>query len=757
MTRLFAKDKYNTIFSYNNAGNQKKALTISLLIALCFLLHLTSVYMPLNTQYIIGWGFTALLIVLKKIEKFKKPPLRILFILISTFITLRYWMWRTTETLVWTDGIDFIGMTLLYLAELYAIAIHFMGIFTNIWPMENKPASMPEDISLYPSVDVLIPTYNESEDIVKITVTAAINIDYPKEKLNIYILDDGATVAKRNNPNSSADAWERHYALRRIAKELGVNYLTRETNARAKSGNQNHGIRLASSDLILALDCDHVPTRDILKTMVGWFIKDEKLALVQTPHFFINPSPLEKNIAVMQDAPSENEMFYRSVHKGLDFWNSSFFCGSAAMLRRKYLLEVGGIAGETITEDCETAFMLHKRGYTSVFLSRPLVCGLSPESFDDLILQRSRWAQGMTQVLFLNNPLLTKGLKWYQRISYFNNCFFWLFGVSRFIFTISPVLFLFFGMKIYFASVSQVLAYALPHIIGSMILMDFMYGKFRWPFFSELFENIQAIFLMPVVLSVFVNPRKPSFKVTPKGKSFEEDFLSPMARPFLIMCLILMITMPIAIIKWFAYPLYRDVIVITIVWSFYNLSLAMASFGVFIEKKQIRRYHRLWAKGKALIHFTRLNESIEADIRDISLSGCGFSFKLDSVLTPLEHIIFETRDSYGRKYKIEARMRQIKKMDDTYTCGCEYTPSEKTPFSTLVGFVYGDSQNWVNFWERQKKSPNPLKLFFIIMQMMVKGSKTIVVATIQYILRPLKIYLRGLIDGRKQIQVSHKG
>jgi cellulose synthase (UDP-forming) len=759
MTTLIAKDRYsaffNAIFSDNN---KKKILVVSLLIAMSFMLHLsTGINKQLSEQYFIGWSLVAVLMVFKRIDKFKKPPLRILFILISTFITLRYWMWRTSETLIWTDTLDFIGMTALYLAELYAIAIHFMGIFTNIWPLENKAASLPEDLSLYPTVDVLIPTYNESEDIVKITAAAAVNIDYPKDKLNIYILDDGSTVAKRNNPNSAQAAWDRHYTLRRIAKELGVNYLTRETNARAKAGNQNHGIRHSSSDLLLTLDCDHVPTKDILKTMVGWFIKDEKLALVQTPHFFINQSPLEKNISVMQDAPGENEMFYRSIHTGLDFWNSSFFCGSAALLRRKYLIEVGGISGETITEDCETAFFLHKKGHNSVFLNRPLVCGLSPETFDDLILQRSRWAQGMTQILFLNNPLFTIGLKWYQRLCYFNNCFFWLFGVSRFLFTIAPALFLLLGMKIYFASVTQVIAYALPHIIGSMMLMDFMYGKYRWPFFSELFENIQSLFLMPVAFSVMLNPRKPSFKVTPKGKGVEEDYLSAMALPFLVMCMILILVLPVAVIKWFRYPLYRDVILITIAWCTYNLSLAMASFGVFLEKKQIRRYHRLWAKGKALVFFTRLKETIEADIKDISLSGLGFTFKLNSILMPKEHITLETRDSYGKKFNIEAHITKIIKHDDAYTCGCEFISSNTTPFSTLVSFVYGDSQRWVNFGERQKKSPNPMKLFYLIIKMMLNGTKIIFVAIFQFIFRPIKIYIQRLFSGRQKIQVSDEG
>lgn len=758
LIKALLKNKYTSIFNYQirdlvfSDNSLKIAVAVSALIAFFFLLHLAGLYITLTGQSIVGWGLVAILLLFKRIERFKRPPLRIFFILIATFITLRYLLWRTTESLVYTGPLDFIGMTALYFAELYAITMHFLGIFANIWPLENKPAPLPEDTSLYPSVDVLIPTYNESEDIVKITATASLNIDYPKDKLNIYILDDGATVAKRNDPKTSQAAWERHYALRRIAKDLGVNYITRERNVKAKAGNMNHGIRHTKSDLILVLDCDHVPTRDILKNTVGWFLKDEKLAFVQTPHFFINPSPIEKNIAIFQDAPSENDMFYRTIHLGLDSWNSSFFTGSAGVLRRKYLEEVGGISGETITEDCETAFSLHKKGYSSVYISRPMVCGLSPETFDDLILQRSRWAQGMTQILVLNNPLLTRGLKWYQRLCYFNNCFFWLFGVSRVIFYIAPALFLLLGMKVYFASVTQVLVYALPHLVASVILMDFLYGKFRWPFFSELFESIQSLFLMPVVFSVFANPRKPTFKVTPKGKSLENEFLSGLSLPFFLMCLILLIALPVAAIKWFKYPLYRDVIVVVFVWCIFNFSLAMASFGAFFERRQVRRHHRLWAKGKALIFFTRLKKTVEADMQDISMSGIGLSFKLDLPLAPLEHIIFETRDSYGERYKMEARMQRITKKDDIYTCGCEFMLAVNH-FSTAVHFAYGDSQRWVDFWERKTKSANPLWILYFIMQMMVKGLKASIVALFEFILFPVRNYIRFMrqrFEGRPE-------
>jgi len=92
-----------------------------------------------------------------------------------------------------------------------------------------------------------------------------------------------------------------------------------------------------------------------LRETVGYFSQDPKLFLVQTPHIFLNPDPIERNLRTFERMPSENEMFYGVTQCGLDKWNGSFFCGSAALLRRAALMSGGGFSGITITEDCETA------------------------------------------------------------------------------------------------------------------------------------------------------------------------------------------------------------------------------------------------------------------------------------------------------------------------------------------------------------------------------------------------------------------
>ena len=249
--------------------------------------------------------------------------------------------------------------------------------------------------------------------------------------------------------------------------------------------------------------------RSFLTETVGYFSIDKNLFLVQTPHFFINPDPLERNLGTFQTMPSENEMFYGVIQRGLDKWDAAFFCGSAAVLRREALQETNGFSGVSITEDCETALELHSRGWTSVYVDKPLIAGLQPDSFASFIGQRSRWAQGMMQILRYKFPPLKRGLKLSQRLCYMSSTLFWLFPFSRFCFLISPLCYLFFSLEIFTASGGEFFAYTFTYMMVNFMMQNYLYGRYRWPWISDLYEFIQTIYLLPALLSVIANPSKP--------------------------------------------------------------------------------------------------------------------------------------------------------------------------------------------------------------------------------------------------------
>ena len=262
-------------------------ITASLLmfaVGIGVMIYFAEELLNLGGQLYLGWGSFFIIFLMSKIKYFRNQPWRSLFIVLALFVSCRYMAWRIFDTLIYTGFLDFIGTALLFLAELYGFTLFLLDMFVNFSPMSSEVIPLSEDEASYPSVDVFIPTYDESETIVRMTVTAATQIQYPKEKLNIYILDDGGTHAKRRSRETGHQAWRRHYNLRKLAKELGVQYITRDTNQKAKAGNINHALQHSNGDLILILDCDQIPTKDILHntgiTVLGLTVDISNAAMV---------------------------------------------------------------------------------------------------------------------------------------------------------------------------------------------------------------------------------------------------------------------------------------------------------------------------------------------------------------------------------------------------------------------------------------------------------------------------------------------
>ncbi len=676
-------------------------------------------YLSLERQAILALSLLAVAFVASLFPQYPKGRFgRILLIIICLFLSARYWMFRTTVTLTYFGFLDFIFATLLYLAETYGILIYLLGMFVNVWPIERRPIQLPDETNKLPLVDIYIPTYNEPVEVVRLTAIAASQLDYPSEKFNVYILDDGGTQQKLSQPNPALakKAAQRAQELQGIARELGAIYLSRENNSSAKAGNLNHalmafklvadatafdglshyrpGTQERGGDLILILDCDHVPAKDFLQKTVGFFIEDPKLFLVQTPHYFINPDPVEKNLQIFKKAPSENEMFYGAVQLGLDFWNSSFFCGSAAVLRRKHLIEAGGIAGQTITEDAETALTLHANGLNSVYLNKPLIIGLTPETFEDFIVQRSRWAQGMVQIFMLKNPLFKKGLSMAQRICYFNSSFFWFFGIARLTFFLSPLLLLFFGLRIYNASLAQVLAYAVPHLLAAYLLSNYLFGRFRHPFISELYETVQSIYLLPAILSAMLKPKAPTFKVTPKTVSLQEDFLSHLATPFYLMLFLCILSNLFGIYQWHKTPQIGEAILICLAWNTFNILILLCCLGVVWERRQIRSMPRYPTKETAFLEDKKTGTKFAVTIIDLSISGIGMEItKENNILSIGNEYILHASDSFGTQYSLPVQVANHRQKQNKVILGCTFNTDGKN-LNQVVSFVYGDSERW---------------------------------------------------------------
>jgi cellulose synthase (UDP-forming) len=546
---------------------------------------------------------------------------RLLFYVTGGVLVLRYVYWRTTSTLPAPGELeDFIPGVIVYVAEMFCVVLLAINLFVIASPITRKRApSLREGEE--PTVDVFVPSYNEEPELLAATIAAAKAMRYPSDKLTVYLLDDGGTEEKLNHEDAeiAATAAQRREDLQALARELGAIYITRTDNQSAKAGNLTNGLACSSGELVAVFDADHAPSREFLQETVGFFGRDERLFLVQTPHFFLNPDPIEKNLGTFKRMPSENEMFYGMIQKGLDKWNTSFFCGSAAVLRRAALDEVGGFSGMTITEDCETALELHSRGWNSLYVDKPLIAGLQPETFLGFIGQRSRWCCGMLQILMLKNPLTKQGLSLAQRICYLSSSMFWLFPITRMIFLLAPLMYLFFGLEIYNATLEEFGAYTIVYLAAALVLQNYNYGRFRWPWVSELYEYVQSLYLLPAIARVIANQRAPLFNVTAKGVTTDEDHLSKLAWPYFAVFSVLAAAAVMTVVRFNADPEVSGMVAIVGLWNLFNLVIAGVALGVVCERKERRRAQRLPVNWRGVL--TVDDAEVPVVIEDASLGG----------------------------------------------------------------------------------------------------------------------------------------
>ena len=546
----------------------------------------------------------------------------------SILASSRYIWWRLTQTLDLDSGIEmFLGGGLI-VAECYTWIVLVLGYIQNAWPLHRKPAALPLDRSRWPTVDVLIPTYNESLDVVKPTVLAALNLDWPADKLRIYILDDG-----------------RRPAYREFAAEAGVGYIVRPDNTHAKAGNLNNALKVTQGQFIAIFDCDHIPVRSFLTTTMGWFDADPRCAMVQTPHHFFSPDPFERNLGTFGRVPNEGSLFHDLIQDGNDLWNAAFFCGSGAVLRRGPLEEVGGIAVETVTEDAHTAIKMHRHGYTTAYLRQSLAAGLATDSLSNHIGQRVRWARGMAQIFRLDNPFRGKGLNVVQRLCYANSMLHFFSGIPRLIFFTAPLMYLYFELHIINAAAVTLAVYCVPHLVQAMLANSHLQGRFRHSFWNGTYEAVLSWYIALPTAIALINPRLGKFNVTAKGGLVEHDFFDwRNAAPYVVLALLNLIGAVLAVPRLLLWNSSEaDTVLINLVWTLFNLIPLGAVLAVAAETRQVRAAHRIARKMPATL-YTADGTKLGTDVADFSASGLGLILQRLKVVKPGEHVTVTLTD-----------------------------------------------------------------------------------------------------------------
>ena len=265
-----------------------------------------------------------------------------------------------------------------------------------------------------PVVTIQLPLYNEMY-VVDRLVESVCRIDYPRDLLEIQVLDDSTDETREIA----------ELAVRRFAAQgIDIKYIHRTDRTGYKAGALEAGLQVARGEFIAIFDADFIPQPDFLTRTIQYFT-DPKVAMVQTRWGHVNEdySLLTKIQAMLLDAHFVLE--HGSRNRGGCFFN---FNGTAGIWRRDAIADAGGWQHDTLTEDLDLSYRAQLRGWQFIFLPDHVAPAELPVEMNAFKSQQHRWAKGsiqtflklMPRILQSNQPFRVKAEAFFHLSANFN-------------------------------------------------------------------------------------------------------------------------------------------------------------------------------------------------------------------------------------------------------------------------------------------------------------------------------------------------
>ena len=539
----------------------------------------------------------------------------------------------------------------------YVTAVLHVFMVSHLTSPDSEPA--PGGYS----VDVFIPTYNESAKLLRHTMLAAMRMDCPHRT---WLLDDG------DRPEIAT-----------LARELGCQYLSRRENTDAKAGNLNNALQHSHADFVAVFDADHVPSRDFLTRTLGFF-NDPKVAFVQTPQDFYNLDSFQhRRHRRLSYVWTEQALFFRVIQRGKDRWNAAYFCGSCAVLRRSALDAIGGFATGTVTEDLHTSIRLHKKKYRAVYYPHNLAFGLAPDSVRAFLVQRLRWGQGAMQVWRKEGILFTHGLTFAQRLNYLASVLTYFDGWQKGIFYLAPVVVLTTGIMPIHAFGWEFLAHFIPFYVLCFWAYEEAGRGYGGTLLTEQYNMARFATFARATIEGFT--RGVRFRVTPKLSSGQEERRS--IWPQIAVLVLSTAAIAIGAALWiYQHHLATGAFWANVIWAGINLGFAGAVVRFTLSKKHRRVEYRFPIPLPAIVTIADGSRLVGL-VEDISSDGCRLISE-----TPIDEGRMVTGEIFlpGERLKIKARVqRHAEPLDQR-----RYPPTQQAPRRSRKKLQYGLAFEW---------------------------------------------------------------
>jgi cellulose synthase (UDP-forming) len=584
----------------------------------------------------------------------RHPRLLRALALIALVWGVGYLTWRVG----WSgEGASPVLFAMLLVTELYGL--YALAILT--WFSWSRPAAVRPGVTPGRAVDVYVCTYDEPLEVVMATLAGCRALTYPH---TTWLLDDG-----------------RRPEMEEMANLAGARYLTRADNAHAKAGNLNAALPRTDGDLVLVLDADHVPMPDALDALVGYF-DDERMAVVQTPHDFFNHDSAQ-HYAVGRH---EQSLFYRVVCPGKNRHGATYWCGSAALLNRHALLEIGGVATETIAEDFHTTIRLLRGGWRSRYHDEVLVQGLAPHDLDGYLLQRDRWARGNLAVFTLpESPLRARELSPLQRLSYLASLLAYLAPPMRLLLLVTLGLVLWTGALPMKISVVALAALWLPSLLLNLGAgAGLARGYMRIP--ETAHYELLTMEIYSRALRCVARPGRTAFKVTPKQGADGGGFEAVRRLHLVLFCTVLLATgTAMRLLDLAGIGPLPDMpgiaAVVVPLLGLFELRRLLKTIHAVGRRRQRRLVYRF--EGDAEAHCFSDDGHVPARLVDASASGVGLVAEAPLPIGDRPAVLLQLADATGAVHEVNAQVevRSCREVGGSFLVGA--TIAEIDPDSRL--------------------------------------------------------------------------
>jgi len=327
---------------------------------------------------------------------------------------------------------------------------------------EDKPIYNPENT---PKVTVQLPMFNELYVAERIIETIA-QFDYPKDKLQIQVLDDSTDETKDVIAKKVAEV---------AARGINIQHIHRVDRTGYKAGALDAAMDRVESEFIAIFDADFIPDPDFLQKTMPYFSND-KVGVVQTRWGHIN-----KSYSILTELQAFGLNGHFAIEQGGRNASGHFinFNGTGGIWRKKCIEEAGGWEHDTLTEDLDLSYRAQIKGWQFRYLEDVIAPAELPITMSALKSQQHRWMKGGAEcfVKMWKTLLTAKNVKLMDRVHGLSHLF--NSTVFFFILIVSLLSLVVLHIKDSFSDLNYILQYMGVFIVSTLFLMYYYWNAYR--------------------------------------------------------------------------------------------------------------------------------------------------------------------------------------------------------------------------------------------------------------------------------------